>query len=136
MFTYTRKARYHETDQMGIIHHSNYVKWMEEARIEYMDSVGLGYRAMEEEGIASPVVGITVDYKKAVRFDDLVEVRVSVSRYTGASIELHYEFFNATAGYVCTLATSRHAFVKGDRLVSLKRLKPELHARLLEEISA
>ena len=40
MFKYERKAYYHETDQMGIIHHSNYLKWMEEARIALMDELG------------------------------------------------------------------------------------------------
>ena len=47
MFTYTRKAQYHETDKMGIIHHSNYVKWMEEARIAYMESLGYGFDKVE-----------------------------------------------------------------------------------------
>ena len=43
-YTYYRKAQYHETDQMGIIHHSNYVKWMEEARIGYMSRMGFSYK--------------------------------------------------------------------------------------------
>ena len=43
-YTYYRKAQYHETDQMGIIHHSNYVKWMEEARIGYMNQMGFSYK--------------------------------------------------------------------------------------------
>ena len=41
MFAYTRKAQYHETDQMGIIHHANYIKWMEEARLAYLEKLGL-----------------------------------------------------------------------------------------------
>ena len=69
MFTYERKAHYHETDQMGLIHHSNYVKWMEEARIAFMDEIGMSYMNLEESGVVSPVTGITVDYKKPVRFD-------------------------------------------------------------------
>ena len=51
MFTYKRKAQYHETDQMGIIHHSNYVRWMEEARIAFMESLGFGYDKVESLGI-------------------------------------------------------------------------------------
>ena len=80
MFKYLRKAHYHETDQMGLIHHSNYVKWMEEARIAFMDELGLSYRSLEESGIASPVTGINVEYKKPVRFDDEIEIRVSVGK--------------------------------------------------------
>ena len=125
MFTYSRKAQYHETDKMGIIHHSNYVKWMEETRVAFMDSIGYSFRRMEQTGIASPVVGITVDYKKPVEFDDDVEVRFSILKYSGAVLELGYEFYNAAKGEVCTVATSRHCFVKDGRLVSLKKALPE-----------
>ena len=66
MFTYTRTAQYHETDQMGVIHHANYLKWMEEARIAFLDSVGLSYRGVEQGGIVSPVTAVTVEYKRPV----------------------------------------------------------------------
>ena len=125
MFTYHRKAQYHETDKMSIIHHSNYVKWMEETRVAFMDSLGYSFRRMEQTGIASPVVGITVDYKKPVEFDDDVEVRLSILKYSGAVLELGYEFFNVTKGEVCTTATSKHCFVKDGRIVSLKKVLPE-----------
>ncbi|MBR6199947.1 MAG: acyl-CoA thioesterase [Spirochaetales bacterium] len=125
MFTYHRKAQYHETDKMSIIHHSNYVKWMEETRVAFMDRLGYSFRRMEETGIASPVVGITVDYKKPVEFDDDVEVRLSILKYSGAVLELGYEFFNVTKGEVCTTATSKHCFVKDGRIVSLKKVLPE-----------
>ena len=61
MGVYRRKAQYHKTDQMGIIHHSNYVKWMEEARMDLMDQMGLSYKQMEEMEIISPVLSIAVD---------------------------------------------------------------------------
>ena len=51
MFVYSRKAHYHETDQMGVVHHANYPKWMEEARVAFLDSLGMSYRAMEEAGV-------------------------------------------------------------------------------------
>lgn len=92
MGVYRRKAQYHETDQMGIIHHSNYVKWMEEARIDFMKEMGLGYGEVEKRGIVSPVAGVSVSYKKPVLFDDVVEISVSVRKYSGAVLELDYEF--------------------------------------------
>ena len=75
-YTYYRKAQYHETDQMGIIHHSNYVKWMEEARIGYMSRMGFSYKKVEELGVISPVVEISVAYRKQVFFDDEIRIRV------------------------------------------------------------
>lgn len=63
MGIYRRRAQYHETDQMGIIHHSNYIKWMEEARIAFMGEMGFGYGEVEKRGIVSPVAGVSVSYK-------------------------------------------------------------------------
>ena len=70
MGVYRRKAQYHETDQMGIIHHSNYVKWMEEARIDFMKELGFGYGEVEKRGIVSPGAEVSVSYKKPVLFDE------------------------------------------------------------------
>ena len=134
MFVYRRKAQYHETDRMGIIHHSNYVKWMEEARIEFMDSIGLSYREMEDMGVSSPVVSINVEYKKQVEFDDKIEIRLSVAEYNGAVLEIEYEFYNLSKDEVCSHAVSRHCFIHGDRLVSLKKELPRLDADLREHL--
>lgn len=126
MYIYRRKAQYHETDQMGIIHHSNYVKWMEEARVAFLDHVGLGYGKVEKLGIVSPVVGISVEYKRPVQFGDEIEIRLEVQKYNGVALELDYEFYNLTRDEICTKAFSRHGFLKDNKLVSLKRELPEL----------
>ena len=132
MYIYRRKAQYHETDQMGIIHHSNYVKWMEEARVAFLDHVGLGYGKVEKLGIVSPVAGISLEYRRQVQFGDEVEIRVEVQKYNGVVMEFRYEFYNLTRDEVCTNATSRHGFLKEGRIVSLKRELPELD-RLMTE---
>ena len=69
MYTFERTAHYYETDQMGIVHHSNYIRWFEEARIELMNHVGLPYRQMEENGILIPVLGVTCRNYNGVRFE-------------------------------------------------------------------
>lgn len=125
MFSYIRKAQYHETDQMGIIHHANYVKWMEEARIEYLKSNGIDYKQIEKEGIASPVVEINVKYVRPVEFDDAVEIRVNVLKYSGAVIEFSYEFYNRMKDEICVNATSKHCFIQNGRPTSLKKFLPE-----------
>ena len=128
MFTYTRKAQYHETDKMGIIHHSNYIQWMEEARIAFMDSLGFGYAKVEELGMASPVAGITISYKHPVRFDETVDVKVSISRYSGVVQEISYEITNRTTGQLAAVATSKHCYIKDGGVVNLKHALPELDA--------
>lgn len=127
MFGYTRKAQYHETDKMGIIHHSNYIKWMEEARIALLEELGMGFAGIEEGGVVSPVVSVGVDYKHPVYFGDEVEISVAVTGFTGIKLELSYSFFNRTRNSVCALGTSKHCFVRGDRIISLKKELPALY---------
>ena len=55
LHTYEHRTQYYETDQMGIIHHSNYIRWFEEARTDLMRQMGIGYDEMEGQGIISPV---------------------------------------------------------------------------------
>ena len=129
---YTRKAQYYETDQMGIIHHSNYVKWMEEARIRFLEEMGIDYRRLEESGIISPIVGISVQYKKTVRFDDEVHIGVYVKKYNGIRLELGYEMRDQADGAVCTTASSQSCFTKNGVIVSLKKERPELDAKVRE----
>ena len=107
---------------------------MEEARIEFMDSIGLTYREMEDMGITSPVVSVNVEYKKQVEFGDKVEIRISVAKYDGAVLELEYEIYNITKDELCTVAQSRHCFLHDDRLVSLKKELPKLDTDLREQM--
>ncbi|MBP5429596.1 MAG: acyl-CoA thioesterase [Elusimicrobiaceae bacterium] len=130
MFTYAKKAQYHETDQMGIIHHANYVKWMEEARLAYLEELGLGYQQVENEQVFSPVVSVAVQYKSPVHFSDEIEIKVSVKEYTAVKLELTYEFFNKTAKQLCAAASSVHCFIKNGKIISLKKEMPALHEKL------
>ncbi len=132
MFAYVRKAHYHETDMMGVVHHSNYLRWMEEARIAFMDFVGTGYAEVEKESVVSPVTAVAVEYKRPVYFNDEVEIRVTVISYTGIRLEIGYEFFNRTRNEICTEATSKHCFVKNGRVVSMKKQMPDLDAKFAE----
>ena len=70
---YEHHAQYYETDQMGCVHHSNYIRWMEEARVNLMEQMGCGYKAMEASGIMSPVLEVHCQYRSMVRFDDHVK---------------------------------------------------------------
>ena len=64
---YRHQAQYYETDQMGIVHHSNYIRWMEEARIDFMKQAGLSYRKMEALEIIIPVLEVQCVYHSMVR---------------------------------------------------------------------
>jgi len=130
MFQYKRKVQYYETDKMGIVHHSNYVKWMEEARIALLDSIGLPYKAMEDAGIVSPVTAITLEYKSPCAFGDEVTVEADISRYNGVRLEVDYIMSKAD-GSTAVKARSGHCFLRDGKIVSLKHAAPEMHEKLL-----
>lgn len=134
MITYKRKAYYHETDQMGVIHHSNYFRWLEEARIHFLDELGLSYKHMEEIGIISPVVSIGAEYKKPVKFDDNVIITIRITRYTGIKLELEYEIRDEETNEIRIIANSKHCFIKGDSVISLKREYPDFDKKFLEYV--
>ncbi|MBQ9448317.1 MAG: acyl-CoA thioesterase [Acholeplasmatales bacterium] len=134
MYIYERKAHYHETDQMGVIHHSNYLRYMEEARIELLDSVNLNYKHLEEIGIISPIVSVNVEYKKPIRFDDIMQIKLWVSKYTGVSFEIEYEIVNKETQELCIKAHSKSCFVKNNRVVSIKKECPDIDNTLRENI--
>ena len=122
---YLHHAKYYETDQMGIIHHSNYIRWFEEARIDFMNQIGLTYKNMEEEGIISPVLEINCKYHRMMYFDDLATIKVRVSAYTGVRFVFEYEIFNQDK-QLCTTGSSSHCFINRNNLtISLKKFKPE-----------
>ncbi len=124
MITYERKAFYHETDQMGVIHHSNYFRWLEEARVYFLDKLGLSYKHMEEIGIISPVVSIAAEYKKPVKFDDVVIIYIRIAKYTGIKLELEYEIRDRSTNDLMVKAESKHCFIKNNSVISLKREYP------------
>ena len=115
MKPYTRKAKYYETDQMGIIHHSNYIRWMEEARIDLLDQIGFPYRRFEEMGYISPVLHAECEYKKSIKFDDEVKIIVSLQELGRVKFTLRYDIYNLSEdGVLNAYGTTTHCFLKKD----------------------
>ena len=83
---YRHKTQYYETDTMKIVHHSNYVRWMEEARCDFLEQIGLGYDVMERSGILSPVLSVYCEYKSMTRFPDTVLVFFAHDKLHGRAV--------------------------------------------------
>ena len=127
--SYERKAHYYETDQMGMIHHANYVHWLEEARIDYLEQVGMGYKSMEEAGVFSPVLSISCRYKHMVHFDDVIRVQMKLAEYNGIKYKISYRITDAASGQVRALAETEHCFLsKEGKPMNLKKSHPEFDA--------
>jgi acyl-CoA thioester hydrolase len=85
------RVEYHHTDQMGIVHHSNYVKFFEVARTEWLRAAGLTYAEMERRGVMMPIVEVQVKYRQPAYYDELITVRAEVSHLPMARITFRYE---------------------------------------------
>lgn len=132
---YQHNAKYYETDQMGIIHHSNYIRWFEEARIDFMNQIGLTYKTMEQEGIISPVLEVNCKYLQMMYFDDLATIKVKINDYRGVRFTCSYEIYNQN-GILCTTGISKHCFINQEgRPINLKKVKPEFDQLFKEFIT-
>lgn len=134
---YEHRAKYYETDQMGIIHHSNYIRWMEEARMDMMEQIGLSYKEMEEMEIISPVLTISCEYHSMVHFDDTVVIETRIVKYNGIKMDVEYRMTDKKTGELRTTAKSSHCFLnRAGRPISLKRSYPELDTKFFEYADA
>ncbi len=114
---------------MGIVHHSNYIRWFESARIDAMDQMGIPYKRMEERGIISPVLSVSCEYKNMTHFDDPMEVSVTIKEYNGIRLVISYEVRNRETGTVNAVGETSHCYLnKEGKLVSLKKAAPDIHA--------
>ena len=130
---YEHNAKYYETDQMGIIHHSNYIRWMEEARLDLMEQVGLSYKQMEEMEIISPVLSISCEYRSMTRFADTVIIEPKIVKYNGIKMEFEYRITDKKTGELRATGKSEHCFLnRAGRPISLKRSYPELDTKFFE----
>lgn len=91
---YRHTVQYYETDMMGITHHSNYIRFMEEARIFYLKEMGLDYSLLEQCGIISPILHVEFQYKKSTTFGDEIYVMVKIAAFHGVKLGLDYEMYN------------------------------------------
>lgn len=129
--SYIHKVNYYETDRMGITHHSNYVRWMEEARDDFLKNLGYGLKRIEIDGITSPVVSVECHYKHTTTFDDRIKIDVAVEKYTGVKLSLSYVMTNEETGEIVLTAKSSHCFVDSDGIpVAVKKHFPEFDAAL------
>jgi acyl-CoA thioester hydrolase len=126
--SYEHRVQYYETDQMGIVHHSNYIRWMEEARVDLMQQLGIGMVEIEALGIVIPVLSVSCEYRSMTRFYDTVIINVKASSYNGIKLFLSYEIKDTTTGDVRATGSSSHCFLKKDGgHVSLKKNYPDIH---------
>ena len=126
MEPYIHKVHYYETDKMGITHHSNYIRWMEEARVDYFEKIGYGYDRLESEGIGSPVVAVSCNYKAVTKFPEEISIDVKVKEFKGIKMIIGYEMRRVSDESLVFMGTSEHCFTDANgKIVVLKKTRPD-----------
>ncbi len=88
------RVGYKDTDQMGIVHHSNYVVYYETARTELLRTKGITYREMEERGIMMPVREVRLEYIAPAKYDDLLTIKIRLAEPLGVKCVFEHEVYN------------------------------------------
>ena len=124
---FERKINYYETDRMGVVHHSNYIRYLEEARCYFLENIGIPFEVLEENGITIPVLGVNCNYKYHVTFGDTLQIRVFIKEYTGVRMTVGYDVKEKETGKVVIVAETKHCFTDRNlKPINLKKYAPEI----------
>ncbi|MCL1807110.1 MAG: acyl-CoA thioesterase [Oscillospiraceae bacterium] len=127
---YRRAVHFYETDAAGIVHHSNPIRWFEEARVDFLEQIGYGYRKVFESGFDFVLLSVVCDYRSMVRFGETVLVETNVTGLTPLRLTVGYTVTDGETGVIRAAGHTKHCCF--DRAagspVALKKALPELTA--------
>lgn len=127
-------ARYSETDQMGIIHHSNYAVWFEAGRTDFLKKAGIPNKEIEEQGVLLPLYEMNCKFKSPARYEDEIIVKTKLEHIGKVRIVFSYQVLNAKDGSVLTTGETKHAWTnKSLKPVNAQLLIPDIYNVLCEE---
>lgn len=132
-FTFTRKINYYETDRMGIVHHSNYIRFLEEARCAMLDFYQMPYSAFEEQGVMIPVLGVNCSFKQHVTFDDVIEIKPFVKDFNGVRLTMGYTVIEQKTGNLVLTGETKHCFTDMNlKPVRLQKQIPNFYEKFMD----
>lgn len=128
-------ARYCETDQMGIIHHSNYPKWFEAGRTDFFKKLGLRYSKIEEEGVLLLLIDLKCSFKSPARYEDEILVRTKPVEMSCVRLSFSYEVFKKDDMSLLASGETSHAWTdKSLKPLNIGKKVPELYVLLKEAV--
>lgn len=132
MEKYCRQVFYYETDKMAIVHNANYLRIFEEARLYFMEQIGVSYPLVEEAGILIPQVDAYVRYHQTLKYGDEFYVEVRLVEFNGARMKYQYEIHRASDDELTASGFTSHCFVDEEKRLpkNLKRILPEAFEKM------
>ncbi|MHA8111407.1 acyl-CoA thioesterase [Lactobacillaceae bacterium Melli_B4] len=132
---YYHKIQYYETDKMKITSHTNYIRFMEEARSDFLEQIGWAYDQFEANQIISPVTKVTAEYKKTTTFPDVIKIETSVDKVS--KYRLHLKYVMKVDDQLVCKATSEHCFLDDQgKIINVQKQVPEFYqclAKMMED---
>lgn len=123
---FERKINYYETDRMGVVHHSNYIRFLEEARCFWLEQIDMPFALLEENGITIPVLGVNCTYKYHVTFGDTILIKPYMKEYSGVRMTVGYDVTEKTTGKTVIIAETKHCFTNKElKPINLKKYNKE-----------
>ena len=124
-------VRYGETDMMGVVHHSVYALYYEQARVDFISQFDTTYKQLEQDGVMLPLIQLHCQYKKAAYFGDVLTVETSLEKISAAKITFSYEIYNQNHEYI-NCGYTEHGFVsaKTFKPLNIQKIFPDLHNKL------
>lgn len=131
---YIRKVNFYETDKMGVVHHSNYAKYLEEYRLESMERKGISYKELEDNGIIIPVLSLESQFIKPAKYDQELLIIGKVTNFTGVKFSYEYEIVYKETKELMHRAKSSHCFLnEAFQPVNIKKAFPKFYYMLFGE---
>lgn len=127
---------YADTDAMGIVYHTNYIKWFEIGRSEMLRQAGYPYAKLEAQGVWLPLAGVNCEYKIPAVYDDLLEIHGWVSELKAATIVISYEIYRKGTGELLVTGSTKHAVTDPElKPLRLKKACPEVYEIFAAELN-
>lgn len=134
LIPYRHRVQYYETDCMKVVHHSNYIRFFEEARVDFLAQIGADYASLEKAGYISPVLSVSAEYKQMSGYGDDLYILVKLAEYKGMRFYFHYRVVDAATGALRATGESSHCFLKEGAPANLRKELPEAHAHLMNAV--
>ncbi len=127
-FIYKREINYYETDKMGIVHHSNYIRFLEEARCRWLKEIGVSMEFLEENGYTIPTLEVNCKYKKHVTSGDTILIKPILTEYNGVRMTVSYEVTESNTGKEIIKAWTKHCFTNNEfKPINMKKNNIQIH---------
>lgn len=127
-FKYKRKINYYETDKMGVVHHSNYIRFLEEARCTWLEEMNLSMEKLEELGYTIPTLEVNCKYKTHVTSGDTIIVEPIVTEFNSVRLTVKYNVTEEKTGKTVVEACTKHCFTNKElRPINMKKANKEIN---------